>query len=154
MRIVAPQKVKLEFSGRQALSDVALWRVGSILMSSANRHEKQVTETVEEYAKKFISDWNLDNKADVQRDEPESDRSESNKDDAHVSTGTGFVITANGHMVTNEHVVSGCSLVSVKQGSDRFEGKVIDSDLANDLALINIDSRSSPIHGASAKDTL
>jgi len=136
MRIVAPQQIELEFSGRQALSEVVLWRVGSILTSSANRHERQVTETIEGYAKKFISDWNLDNKPD-RRDEQSPNGPESDKNESRVSIGTGFMVTANGYLVTNEHVVSGCSVVSMRQGSSRFEGTVIDSDPANDLALIS-----------------
>jgi S1-C subfamily serine protease len=144
MQVLAHQEIELEFSGRQAFPDIVLWEVGGVFTSAIWAHEKQISEAVERFAKSFISDWNLDNKPDPQGDEQSSNGPESDKNESRVSVGTGFMVTANGYLVTNEHVVSGCSVVSTRQGSNRFEGTVIDSDPANDLALINIGSIGAP----------
>jgi S1-C subfamily serine protease len=52
--------------------------------------------------------------------------------------GTGFVVSANGHVVTNQHVIDGC--VGDIQGSLTGEAavmlRVVSSDETNDLALL------------------
>ena len=49
------------------------------------------------------------------------------------STGTGFFITAAGHLLTNAHVVEGCSRVSLAGGSRLT---LVDVDTGSDLALL------------------
>jgi hypothetical protein len=56
------QKVTLLFSGDERVVDIILWKSGSLLTSSWNGHVRQVSETIEEEVKKFITDWNLDNR--------------------------------------------------------------------------------------------
>jgi S1-C subfamily serine protease len=53
-------------------------------------------------------------------------------------TGTGFVISANGHIVTNQHVVSGCTgdIRGNLTGEPATTLRVVSSDEANDLALL------------------
>jgi putative serine protease PepD len=60
-----------------------------------------------------------------------------------VATGTGFMISGNGEIVTNDHVVEGGSVVTVQagEGAKRVPAKVIGTDPANDLALIRVDPR-------------
>jgi len=56
---------------------------------------------------------------------------------AHHVVGTGFFITSKGHMLTNAHVVSGCTTVSVFHGTDAPRtGRVLAQDKTNDLAII------------------
>jgi S1-C subfamily serine protease len=53
------------------------------------------------------------------------------------SAGTGFFITSKGHMLTNAHVVAGCTIVSVFHGNDApGSGRVLAQDKTNDLAII------------------
>jgi hypothetical protein len=56
------QKVTLQFSGDEKAVEIILWKSGSLLTSSRNEHARQVSEEIEEKVKKFITDWNLDNK--------------------------------------------------------------------------------------------
>jgi len=49
------------------------------------------------------------------------------------STGSGFFITAAGHLLTNAHVVEGCSRVSLAGGSRLT---ILDVDAGSDLALL------------------
>ncbi len=55
--------------------------------------------------------------------------------------GSGFVISADGYVVTNDHVVSKASTVKIKfQGGAEYDAKVIGTDSKTDLALLKIDS--------------
>jgi len=61
------------------------------------------------------------------------------------SGGTGFVITPDGYILTNFHVVEGADIVRVAlhggSGEDlSFEGRVVGSDPATDIALVKIES--------------
>lgn len=62
------------------------------------------------------------------------------------SSGTGFAITENGYLVTNSHVIEGAEKVQVNVGSQKFEAKVVISDVKNDLAIIKIDAATKPLH--------
>ncbi len=57
------------------------------------------------------------------------------------AVGSGFVISADGYVVTNNHVVSNASTVKLKfQGGVEYDAKVIGTDSKTDLALLKIDS--------------
>ena len=52
-------------------------------------------------------------------------------------TGTGFVISASGHILTNNHVVDGCTDIRGNlNGQPQTELRVVSSDTQNDLALL------------------
>src|SRR5215207_5623414 len=56
------------------------------------------------------------------------------------STGTGFVIDDDGHILTNYHVVAGASTVTVGLSDERIvEATVLGTDASNDLALLKVD---------------
>ncbi|MCB1343458.1 MAG: Do family serine endopeptidase [Pseudooceanicola sp.] len=59
--------------------------------------------------------------------------------------GTGFIIDADGNIVTNAHVVDGADEVSVTLSDGRkVDAKVIGADPATDIALIRIDEKNLP----------
>lgn len=66
------------------------------------------------------------------------------KNDELASTGTGFVYKTEGkygYLLTNQHVVSGCSKISIITSSDEeVEAKVLGGDEYLDLAVLRIDS--------------
>jgi S1-C subfamily serine protease len=53
---------------------------------------------------------------------------------ARTVTGTGFVVSAGGHVVTNAHVVAACARVRLEPGG--VEAAVVAKDARNDLALL------------------
>lgn len=58
-----------------------------------------------------------------------------------VLTGTGFAVDGTGLLVTNYHVVAGCTNVLVHQNGPPVTGHLVDGDPSADLALIKITSK-------------
>lgn len=59
-----------------------------------------------------------------------------------LSVGSGFFITAEGHVLTNHHVIDGCREVGVRQAHGAlWPGKVTVHDKANDLAVVKAETR-------------
>ena len=59
--------------------------------------------------------------------------------------GSGFIISADGYVLTNHHVVADASEVKVKLGDNReFTAKVVGSDQQYDVALLKIDGSGLP----------
>jgi S1-C subfamily serine protease len=65
-----------------------------------------------------------------------------------TATGSGFVIDAEGHVLTNNHVIEGADRISVKLGaSDKtYQAKVIGADPATDLALLKVEAPADQLH--------
>ncbi len=55
---------------------------------------------------------------------------------SRMSRGTGVVLTAEGHIVTCNHVLQGCSTVRIGQGEKMYPAKVVATDPYNDIALL------------------
>ena len=64
------------------------------------------------------------------------------------STGSGFVIDKEGHVITNNHVVEGATNVSVKLGDSEqsFEAEVVGNDPGTDIALLKVDAPEKEFH--------
>ena len=59
--------------------------------------------------------------------------------------GSGFIVSPDGYIITNAHVVDGASEVTVKLTDRReFTAKVVGADKRTDIALIKIDARNLP----------
>ncbi len=60
--------------------------------------------------------------------------------------GSGFIVSADGYILTNAHVVDGAKTVDVKLTDRReFTAKVLGTDPKSDVALIKIDARDLPV---------
>lgn len=58
-----------------------------------------------------------------------------------TATGTGFVVSADGYIVTNDHVVANASSVQVALGDGAKQtAKVVGVDASTDLALLKVDA--------------
>lgn len=64
----------------------------------------------------------------------------SSSSEKEGSSGTGFFVTGQGHILTNHHVIEGCSSVNVVQtGAPAATATVIAKDRTNDLAIVKSD---------------
>jgi len=62
-----------------------------------------------------------------------------------VGFGSGVIISKDGYIVTNNHVIDGADEISVKLNDNReFKGRVIGADPSTDLALVKIESDDLP----------
>ena len=62
------------------------------------------------------------------------------------SLGSGFIISEDGYILTNHHVVDGADKIEVRLSDRRFyEAEVVGSDKGSDVALIKIDADKLPI---------
>ncbi len=61
-------------------------------------------------------------------------------------TGSGFVVSPDGLIVTNQHVVDGATQVAVKIGTDgeQLPAEVVGIDASQDLALLKVDAQGLP----------
>jgi serine protease Do len=60
--------------------------------------------------------------------------------------GSGVILSADGYILTNHHVIDGASQVKVDLADRRtFDAKVIGSDAASDLAVLKINAASLPV---------
>lgn len=62
-----------------------------------------------------------------------------------VGFGSGVIISKDGYIVTNNHVIDNADVISVKLNDGReFQGRVIGTDPSTDLALVKIESDDLP----------
>ncbi|QEC49458.1 trypsin-like serine protease [Baekduia soli] len=59
-----------------------------------------------------------------------------------TATGSGFVVSSDGKIITNEHVVEGATSVTVSLGTDgaKQPARVLAADASKDLALLQVDT--------------
>jgi serine protease Do len=70
------------------------------------------------------------------------------------SLGSGVVVTADGYILTNNHVVEGAEDITVSLGDKReFKAKVVGTDSRTDIALVKVNASNLPVlaFGDSAK---
>jgi S1-C subfamily serine protease len=72
----------------------------------------------------------------------------------YESFGTGFFVTDDGYLVTNEHVVKGSNKVQVITKSGTNDARIVFADKTNDLALLKIDLHSAALPVATSTDVV
>lgn len=62
-----------------------------------------------------------------------------------IGSGTGFLVSNTGHILTNHHVIDGCSRQTFQiRGEVAFDATLLSSNAATDLALLKTDIQSAP----------
>jgi hypothetical protein len=62
------------------------------------------------------------------------------QEEKRASSGTGFFVTREGHLVTNHHVIEGCTSVQIRPADGApVPARILARDTANDLALLKAD---------------
>lgn len=61
-------------------------------------------------------------------------------------TGSGFIVSADGLILTNHHVIDGADEITVRLTDNReFKGKVLGSDAKTDIAVVKIEAKDLPV---------
>src|SRR6202165_1365100 len=71
---------------------------------------------------------------------PRRGQPQDNEEHKEVQGGTGFIISEDGYIVTNNHVIEGADKIEVRiNNKERYTAKLIGKDPATDLALLKVD---------------
>ena len=71
------------------------------------------------------------------------------------STGSGFILSKDGYVVTNAHVVEGASVIKVSTHSgEELEAKVVGTDTTNDVAVLKVEAEDLPAVVLGSSDDL
>lgn len=82
-----------------------------------------------------------------------SEKGENDKGNLQMGTGSGVIISPDGYIVTNNHVVAGSEELTVTLNDKRsFKAKVIGTDPSTDLGLIKIEATGLPFVNFSNSD--
>jgi len=78
------------------------------------------------------------NKPDVdeRKDPPKTYRAQNDNELLPAASGSGFAISKDGYILTNNHVVNGCQALNIHTNGKLVSARLIASDPINDLALI------------------
>ena len=64
----------------------------------------------------------------------------------NVASGSGFILTADGLIATNKHVIDGANTISVlTQEGKQYDAKLVDKDPLSDFAILRIEAKNLPV---------
>jgi S1-C subfamily serine protease len=72
--------------------------------------------------------------------------------DTPTASGTGFFISSDGYLLTNNHVIDRAERISVKVQDQELPASLVSADLKNDLALLKVIGDFTPIPLGEARD--
>ena len=64
---------------------------------------------------------------------------------AAQTTGTGFFITSQGHLLTSNHLIANGRKIEVRTRTGNYAAELIKADVDNDIALLRIKARTTPL---------
>ena len=109
--------------------------VNAVVHIKSTQESKRQTVTVRDPFYEFFGDM-FGNRGGQQRqiETPEK-----------VGFGSGVIISKDGYIVTNNHVIENADIISVKLNDGReFKGRIIGADASTDLALVKIEGENLP----------
>ena len=72
----------------------------------------------------------------------------SNRESHPYSSGTGLIVSREGHILTNHHITDSCDAVTILHDNNYYEARVVDYDIENDFSLLISDSLLPLIHSS------
>lgn len=128
-----------EVEETSATIDVVEAASDSVVSIVVTKEYKQVQQRGGRIANPFFDDF-----FGAPQEEAETD--DGATEEVEVASGTGFVVSADGIIVTNRHVVSetDASYTVVFDDGTSYEAEVVGRDVTTDLALLQIDAKDLP----------
>ena len=119
--------------------------VHAVVHIKSTQESKTQTVTVRDPFYEFFGDM-FGNRGGQQRQVQTPER---------VGFGSGVIISKDGYIVTNNHVIDKADVISVKLNDGReFKGRIIGTDPSTDLALVKIEGEDLPIVPVGDSDRL
>jgi len=139
-------------------------KLGNIFLAGINdgyiycKNSKKLIEEVRLKKKEEVEEARL--KAKKEKEKKEKENSEKQpiitfKDQTTIvaaSSGTGFFVSTNGHMVTNYHVIKACDGIKAHYKGKEIDADVLFKDRANDLAIIKANIKPKKVFSISNED--
>ena len=117
------------------LTKAAESSVNAVVHIKSTQESKTQTVTVRDPFYEFFGDM-FGNRGGQQRQVQTPEK---------VGFGSGVIISKDGYIVTNNHVIEGADVISVKLNDGReFKGRIIGTDPSTDLALVKIEGEDLP----------
>ena len=117
------------------LTKAAESSVNAVVHIKSTQESKTQTVTVRDPFSEFFGDM-FGNRGPQQRQVQTPER---------VGFGSGVIISKDGYIVTNNHVIDKADIISVKLNDGReFKGRIIGTDPSTDLALVKIEGEDLP----------
>jgi TPR repeat protein len=101
-------------------------------------NERQLSSAQRAEGQRLAQEWEAKHAKRKAVQGPEQRSAIESSDAESKVTGTGFLITQNGYLVTNHHVVKDSDKVRVQTASGLLDAVVIRTDGASDLALLKV----------------
>ena len=105
--------------------------------------------------KKYATNRNSQYLLAAKKKKKERENSGPKIDDNEIiaaASGTGFFVSRQGHIVTNHHVIDGCSVVKTVVNGKEYESKILAIDKVNDLAILKSNIRPTKVYSVSDED--
>jgi serine protease Do len=91
----------------------------------------------------------------VPQNSPHSNPNPRGQSQQRASLGSGFIVSKDGYVLTNNHVIDGADQIFVRLNDRReFEAKLVGSDVSSDLALLKIKAKYLPTVDTGNSDKL
>ena len=117
------------------LTKAAESSVNAVVHIKSTQESKTQTVTVRDPFYEFFGDM-FGNRGGQQRQVQTPEK---------VGFGSGVIISKDGYIVTNNHVIEGADVISVKLNDGReFKGRIVGTDPSTDLALVKIEGEDLP----------
>ena len=123
--------------------------ISDITASTNNRDvvAKKLTSEHLAYAQELVAkiQEKIDNSQLSNSSENKTQKGENNTGSLPTGSGTGFLITSDGYILTCNHVIDGAKSVQIKIVGQKYNAEVISKDQNNDLALLKISGLFQPL---------
>lgn len=125
-------------AGLVDLTDAAERSVNSVVYIKVTQNAKRQTVTVRDPWEDFFGEF-------FGRGRGQGRQQEIETQPKRQGAGSGVIISADGYIVTNNHVVEGADEILVKLNDNtEYKGRVIGLDATTDLALIKVEAKNLP----------
>ena len=115
------------------------------LLNKKYREKNYWNESVDIFEKTLKSDEIIQGvkfETNKEKKEPKNKKPDANPDDNKIivgSSGSGFFVSREGHLISNFHVIDRCNNVKINFKGDQLQTKILAIDKVNDIAILKVD---------------